>query len=50
VLVTLSSSPFGADRQPGEESADAYRARLQQRLQAGDPVRVFERVIETRAR
>lgn len=50
VLVTLSRSPFGADRQPGQEAADAYRARLQQRLQAGDPVRVFERVIETRAR
>jgi hypothetical protein len=50
VLVTLSRSPFGADRQPSEESADAYRARLQQRLQAADPVRVFERVIETRAR
>jgi hypothetical protein len=50
VLVSLSTSPFGADRQPGEESAEAYRARLQQRLQAGEPVRVFERVIETRAR
>jgi hypothetical protein len=50
VLVSLSRSPFGADQQPGEESADAYRARLQQRLQARDPVRVFERVIETRAR
>jgi hypothetical protein len=49
VLVTLSTSPFGADRQPGEETAEAYRARLQQRLQGGT-VRVFERVIETRAR
>jgi TPR repeat protein len=50
VLVTLARSPFGADRQPAQESAEAYRARLQQRLQSGDPVHVFERVIETQAR
>jgi TPR repeat protein len=50
VLVTLARSPFGADQQPAEESAQAYRTRLQQRLQGGDPVRVFERVIETQAR
>jgi hypothetical protein len=52
VLVSLSPAPFGVDRQPGEESVEAYRARLQQRLQpaSGDPVRVFERVVETRAR
>jgi hypothetical protein len=52
VLVSLSPAPFGADRQPAEETAEAYRARLQQRLQpaAGDPVQVFERVVETQAR
>lgn len=52
ILVSLSRAPFGADRQPAEESAEAYRARLQQRMEApsGDPVRVFERVVETRAR
>jgi TPR repeat protein len=50
VLVTLSPGPFGADRQPAQESAEAYQARLQQRLQAENPVHVFERVIETRAR
>jgi hypothetical protein len=52
VLVSLARSPFGADQQPGEESVDAYRARLQQRMQgaSGDPVRVFARVVETRAR
>jgi len=52
VLVSLSPTPFGADRQPGEESVEAYRARLQGRLQAaaGEPVRLFERVVETRAR
>jgi Domain of unknown function (DUF4384)/Sel1 repeat len=52
LLVSVSPAPFGVDRQPGEESVEAYRARLQQRLQpaSGDPVRVFERVVETRAR
>jgi hypothetical protein len=52
VLVSLSPAPFGVERQPGEESVEAYRARLEQRLQpaSGDPVRVFERVVETRAR
>jgi hypothetical protein len=52
VLVSLARAPFGADQQPGEESVDAYRARLQQRMQgaSGDPVRVFARVVETRAR
>jgi Domain of unknown function (DUF4384) len=52
VLVSLSRSPFGADQQPGEEPVEAYRARLQQRMPglSGDPVRVFERIVETRAK
>jgi hypothetical protein len=52
VLVSLAAAPFGAERQPAEETVEAYRARLQQRLQpaSGNPVQVFERVVETRAR
>jgi Domain of unknown function (DUF4384)/Sel1 repeat len=52
VLVSVSPAPFGVDRQPGEESVEAYRSRLQGRLQpaSGDPVSVFQRVIETQAR
>lgn len=52
VVVSLSPAPFGADQQPGEESVDAYRARLQQRMNGatGAPVHVFEWVVETRAR
>jgi Domain of unknown function (DUF4384)/Sel1 repeat len=52
VVVSVSPSPFGAEQQPGEEAVDAYRARLQQRMDGSgrDPVQVFEWVIETRAR
>jgi hypothetical protein len=52
VVVSLSRSPFGAAQQPGEESVDAYRARLQQRTDGStsDPVQVLEWVVETRAR
>jgi hypothetical protein len=52
VLVTLSREPFGMD-QPAAEAADAFQARLQQRLQAAPAdgtLRLFERVVVTRAR
>jgi hypothetical protein len=51
VLVTLSREPFGMD-QPAAEAADAFQARLQQRLQAAPAdgtLRLFERVVVTRA-
>jgi hypothetical protein len=51
VLVTLSRQPFGMD-QPAEERADAFRARLQQRLQAAPSdgtLRLFAQVVVTRA-
>jgi Domain of unknown function (DUF4384) len=51
VLVTLSREPFGMD-QPAAETAEAFRARLQQRLQAAasnGTLRLFEQVIVTRA-
>jgi hypothetical protein len=47
VLVTLSGLPLPSD-QPVSERADAYRARLQQRLQAapsGSPFRLFTQVV-----
>jgi hypothetical protein len=50
VLVTLSTLPAAAS--PAfSERADSYRARLQQRLtaQAGDKLRLFERVVAIRA-
>ena len=51
VLVTLSSLPFASD-QPGAEPADAFRARLQQRLQAasGGSLRLFAQVVAIEAR
>jgi hypothetical protein len=51
VLVTLSSLPFALD-QPGAEPADAFRARLQQRLQgaSGGSLRLFAQVVAIEAR
>ena len=51
VLVTLSSLPFASD-QPGAEPAEAYRARLAQRLQgpAAGSLRLFDRVVAIEAR
>jgi len=51
VLVTLSSLPFGMD-QPGAEPADAFRARLSQRLQgaSGGSLRLFAQVVAIEAR
>jgi hypothetical protein len=51
VLVTLSSLPFAMD-QPVAEPADAYRARLAQRLRAAPAgsLRLFARVVTIGAR
>lgn len=50
VLVTLSNLPFPSD-QPLAESADAYRARLLERLQApeADSLRLFAQVVAIEA-
>lgn len=52
VLVTLSASPLDT-KLPVSERVDAFRARLQQRLQAGpsgDAPRLFAQVVAIRAR